>query len=62
MKAVLLVLLLLVCSAVPAAALLDLGGQKIIVMTADEFVVLMKERDDELAKLKAERKTDCGLI
>lgn len=59
---VLAALLALVAFHAQAAALLDMAGQKIIVMTADEFVGLLKDRDAEIAKLKAERKADCGII
>lgn len=45
-----------------AAALLDMGGAKIIVLTADEFVQAMAAKDAEIAALKAERKKDCNLI
>lgn len=45
-----------------AAALLDMSGQKIVVMTADEFLAAVKAKDDEIARLTSERKKDCGLI
>lgn len=59
---VLAALLALVAFHAHAAALLDLAGQKVIVMTGEEFVVLMQEKDAEIAKLKSERKKDCGII
>lgn len=36
------------------AALLDMDGRKIVVLTGDEFVATMKQRDDEIARLQLE--------
>lgn len=66
MKALVLVLLLLVCAAVPAAALLDMGGQKIVVLTAEEFVKVIEGKDAEIAvlrdRLDTRRRVECPLI
>lgn len=49
-----------------AAALLDMDGKKIVVLTGDEFVATMKGKDDEVAalkaKLEAQHKAECNLI
>lgn len=49
-----------------AAALLDLNGQKVIVMTADEFAEFVAAKDEEIAQLRARldtrRRVDCPLI
>lgn len=44
------------------AALLDMAGAKIIVMTADEMLQLIAAKDAEIKRLQDERKKDCGLI
>lgn len=36
-----------------AAALLDIGGEKIVVMTADEFRAFAASMESEIARLKA---------
>lgn len=49
-----------------AAALLDMNGQKIVVLTGDEFFKAMKAKDDEIEALKAQladkRKVECNLL
>lgn len=62
MKTAILIVLFLMCASVPAAALLDMGGQKIVVLTADEFIAAMRDKDAEIERLKSERKKGCGLI
>lgn len=47
------------------AALLDLNGAKVIVMTEDELAeiaALVRKKDAEIAAARAERKKECGLI
>lgn len=66
MKLFLLVALLLVCAAVPAAALLDMNGQKIVVLTAEEFLKVIEAKDAEIAALQAKldtrRRVECPVI
>ena len=66
MKTLVLVLLLLVCAAVPAAALLDMGGQKIVVLTAEEFIRVIEGKDAELSalrdKLDTRKRVECPVI
>lgn len=49
-----------------AAAVLNLNGQKIVLMSAEELVGAMQAKDDEIAALKARLedkvKAECNLI
>lgn len=49
-----------------AAAILDMGGQKLVVLTAEEFVRLVEGKDAEIArlqeKLDTRRRVECPVI
>ena len=62
MRLALALMLLAWAASVEPAALLNLGGARIIVMTAEEFEQAMALQLAEIERLKAERKKDCGLI
>lgn len=59
-------LLSLTIRAASAAAILDLGGQKLVVLTAEEFMRLVESKDAEIArlqeKLDTRRRVDCPVI
>lgn len=53
-------------SSARAAAILNMNGQRIVVLTAEEFIAAMQAKDAEIARLTdaldAKRKVDCDLI
>lgn len=59
-------LLSLTIRAARAAAILDMGGQKLVVLTAEEFVRLVEGKDAEIArlqeKLDTRRRVECPVI
>ncbi len=59
-------LLSLTIRAASAAAILDLGGQKLVVLTAEEFMRLVESKDAEIArlqeKLDTRRRIECPVI
>jgi len=61
-----LVLIVVGVRAASAAAVLDIGGQKIIVMTGDDFIAAMRAKDAEINtlrdKLDARTKIECNLV
>lgn len=62
MKAIVAVLALACATSVQPAALLEMGGARIIVMTAEELQQALGQQQAEIERLKADRKKECGLI
>lgn len=62
----LLIVLVMLSTPARAAALLTLDGQRIVVMTADELLQVVRGKDEEIARLQSRlderRRVDCPLI
>ena len=57
-----LVLATIAIGAARSAAILDMNGAKIVVMTQDELVKLLELKEAEIKAARDERKKECGLI